>query len=107
MKKKHLAMCGLDCAKCEAFIATVNNDDKLREKTAKEWNKRYRSDGRGRPPIKAEDINCRGCLSNGPIYLYCYQCKIRKCGFKKGIKNCQECEKYKCADLKELQSHFW
>ena len=29
--------CGLDCENCAARIATVNNDDELREKTAKEW----------------------------------------------------------------------
>ena len=34
---KYIAYCGLDCEKCEARIATVNNDDSLREKVAKEW----------------------------------------------------------------------
>jgi len=32
-----IAYCGLDCEKCDAHIATVNNDDALREKTAKLW----------------------------------------------------------------------
>ena len=27
----------MDCENCAARIATVNNDDELREKTAKEW----------------------------------------------------------------------
>lgn len=30
-----IAYCGLDCEKCDAFIATKNNDNLLREKTAK------------------------------------------------------------------------
>jgi len=34
--KKHIAMCGLVCSQCDAYIATLNNDDKLRIKTAKE-----------------------------------------------------------------------
>ena len=34
---KMIAYCGLDCEKCDAHIATVNNDDALREKTAKLW----------------------------------------------------------------------
>ena len=105
--KKHIAMCGLDCSSCDAFIATQNNDDKLREKTAKEWTKRYRKGKRDRPPVKPEDINCKGCLSDGPIYLYCRQCKIRNCGLKKGIKNCKECKDYKCEELIELQSHLF
>ena len=32
-----IAYCGLDCEKCEARIATMNNDDALRQKVAKEW----------------------------------------------------------------------
>jgi len=34
--KKHIAMCGLDCSSCNAFIATKINDDGLRKKTAEE-----------------------------------------------------------------------
>ncbi len=30
--KQVIAYCGLDCEKCEARIATVNNDNDLREK---------------------------------------------------------------------------
>jgi len=107
MKKKHFGMCGLDCSACEAYIATQNNDQKLREKTAKEWTRRYRNDGRDRPPVKPEDINCRGCLSAGPLYLYCHRCQIRQCGFERGIKNCIKCPDYKGKPLKELQSHFY
>ena len=32
-----IGYCGLDCAQCEAFIATQNNDDALRAKVAAEW----------------------------------------------------------------------
>ena len=37
MMKKMIAYCGLDCEKCDAYIATINDDQKLREKTAKLW----------------------------------------------------------------------
>ncbi|HUW21784.1 MAG TPA: DUF3795 domain-containing protein [Candidatus Bathyarchaeia archaeon] len=109
MKKnqKYIAMCGLDCSACAAFIATQTDDDKLRKKTAEDWTKRYRTDNRNRPPVNPKDINCKGCLSNGPIYLYCHQCKIRKCGFAKNIKSCKQCQLYKCEKLLELQSHFF
>ena len=30
-----IGYCGLDCEKCDAYIATVNDDQTLREKTAK------------------------------------------------------------------------
>ena len=35
--KKYIAYCGLDCESCEARRATVNDDDSLRQKVAKEW----------------------------------------------------------------------
>ena len=106
-KGKHIAMCGLDCSSCTAFIATKNNDDILREKTAREWTERYRKGGRNRPPVKPEDINCNSCLSDGPKYLYCRQCKIRQCGIEKKITNCRECASYRCNKLIELQRHFF
>ncbi|MFH1280920.1 MAG: DUF3795 domain-containing protein [Candidatus Beckwithbacteria bacterium] len=105
--KQHIGICGLDCSSCDAFIATQNNDNKLREKTAKEWTERYRKGNRNRPPVKPKDINCKGCLSDGPIYLYCHQCKIRKCGLEREIKNCKECRDYKCNQLIELQKHLF
>ena len=37
MMKQLIACCGLDCENCDARIATVTNDDALREKTAKAW----------------------------------------------------------------------
>ena len=45
--KDRIAYCGLDCEKCDAYLATINDDKALREKTAKRW---------------AE-------LNNAPIYL--------------------------------------
>ena len=35
--KDLIAYCGLDCGKCDAYLATVNDDQALREKTAKLW----------------------------------------------------------------------
>ena len=63
-----IACCGLDCEKCDAYIATVNNDNDLREKTAKYW-----SELNG-VTITPEQINCEGCrktakrLCFAPIY---------------------------------------
>ncbi len=37
MKPNLSAYCGLNCEECEAYKATINNDDELREKVAKEW----------------------------------------------------------------------
>lgn len=106
-KKQLIAICGLDCYKCPAYIATVTRNDKLKVATAKKWTLRNSKEYQKRPPIRPIYINCKGCLSTGPIYLYCRQCKIRKCAFDKKVKNCKECKNYKCEQLIELQSHFY
>lgn len=31
--KKMIAYCGLDCEKCDAYLATLHDDQALREKT--------------------------------------------------------------------------
>ena len=35
--KNRIAHCGLDCEKCDAYLATIHDDQALREKTAKLW----------------------------------------------------------------------
>ena len=35
--KRMIGYCGLDCEKCDAYLATINDDQALREKTAKLW----------------------------------------------------------------------
>ena len=34
---EYIAYCGLNCEACEACLATVNNDDALRQRVAREW----------------------------------------------------------------------
>ena len=53
--KEMIAYCGLDCEKCDAYIATINDDQELREKTAKLWAELNNA------PIFPEHINCLGC----------------------------------------------
>ena len=93
--KKMIAYCGLDCEKCDARLATVNNDRKLREKTAKlwsEWNK---------TTITPDQINCEGCRAEGVKTVFCDKlCGIRQCALKKGFETCGDCaEAGKCRTL--------
>lgn len=32
-----IAFCGLDCATCEARVATIHNDDALHARVAQQW----------------------------------------------------------------------
>lgn len=94
---KMIAFCGLCCTDCNAYIATVNNDDALRAKTAKEWSQMYGAS------IKPADINCRGCLvTEGTLFGHCLECTIRLCGLKKKVDNCGHCQEYACGQLQEF-----
>ena len=84
--KDLIACCGLDCENCDARKATVNNDDALRKKTAKQWVEANDA------PIKPEHINCMGCRTEGVKYLYCSDlCPVRKCVSEKGYDTCADC----------------
>ena len=90
--KKMIAYCGLDCEKCDAYIATVRNDQELREKTAKAWAEL------NQVPILPEHINCQGCRTKGIKTVFCDRlCEICQCALKKGVETCGNCgELEKC-----------
>ena len=54
-----IGCCGLDCEACDARIATMTNDNSLREKTAALWTKL------NGVPITPEMIRCTGCRAEG------------------------------------------
>lgn len=84
--KDRIAYCGLDCEQCDAYLATVNDDQALREKTAKLWAELNQA------PILPEHINCEGCRADGMKTVYCDSlCSIRQCALKKGVTTCGDC----------------
>ncbi len=84
--KERIGFCGLDCEKCDAYIATVNDDQALREKTAKLWAELNNA------PILPEHINCEGCRTDGVKTVFCdSMCGIRKCALEKGAATCGDC----------------
>ena len=81
-----IAYCGLDCEKCDAYIATINNDQELRVKTAKLWTELNNTS------ILPEHINFQGCRADGIKTVYCDSlCSIRQCAMKKGVSTCGDC----------------
>ena len=84
--KDMIGYCGLYCEKCDAYIATVNDDQVLREKTAKQWAEINNA------PILPEHINCEGCCVDGVKTVFCeHLCEIRKCALEKGVSTCGNC----------------
>ena len=95
MNDKKYGICGIDCSKCPAYIATINDDNVLREKTAKEWSKLYGLN------LKPEDINCLGCHNDKVLWRHCKECDIRKCALSKKLSSCAYCPYYPCNNLRK------
>lgn len=86
--KDLIAYCGLDCENCDARKATLNNDNQLREKTAKLWSQLNGAN------ITAEMINCTGCRHDGDKTPFCNNmCPIRKCAKHNKFNTCGDCAK--------------
>ena len=84
--KDMIAYCGLDCEKCDAYLATKNDDQALRDKTAKLWSELNHI------TILPEHINCQGCRVDGVKTVYCDSlCPIRQCAIKKDVTTCGDC----------------
>ena len=85
--KNMIAYCGLDCEKCDAYLATIHDDQALREKTAKYWSELNHVE------ILPEHINCEGCRVDGIKTFYCESlCEIRRCAREKGVATCGDCQ---------------
>ena len=91
--KDLIAYCGLDCERCEARVATVNDDNTLRAKVAKEW-----SELNG-VAITPGMINCDGCRADGARTPFCEAlCPIRQCALAKGVETCGGCPEMAACD---------
>ena len=95
--EKMIAVCGIKCVECPAFLATQENDDLKRKEVAEMWSKEFQA------AFKPEDINCDGCTSGRErLFSHCQVCEIRKCGREKQLRNCAYCDDYICLKLNEL-----
>ena len=99
--KDMIGYCGLDCEKCDAYIATVNDDQALREKTAKLWAELNNA------LILPEHINCEGCRMNRVKTVFCDSlCGIRKCALNKSVSTCGDCSELEtCPTVGAILEH--
>jgi len=96
--EKIIACCGLNCAVCDARIATLANDNQLRSQTAEKWGVHFNA-----PNITPEMINCTGCREAGIKFNHCSGCEIRKCADSKNFNTCAECNELEnCSIVKNL-----
>ena len=81
-----IACCGLDCETCDARIATIQNDNALREETAALWTKL------NGVTITPDMINCTGCRIEGVKTPFCDKlCPVHNCVREKELNTCADC----------------
>jgi hypothetical protein len=99
--EKVIACCGLNCATCDARIATIANDNELRAQTAEKWKVAFN------PDITPEMINCTGCREAGVKFSHCAECEIRNCVLSKNFQTCADCDKLEsCALLVNIHQYL-
>jgi hypothetical protein len=97
---KLISCCGLDCATCDARMATITNDNDLRTKTAEAWSVQFNS------IITSEMINCVGCREEGAHFAHCFECEIRNCVKEKGLETCGNCtEMSSCQTVSSIHQY--
>ena len=88
--ERMIAVCGLDCAQCDGYIATQANDEEAKERVAARWREEYNA-----PGIDAAYVTCDGCLAfDGRLGGHCLECNIRACGVERELLNCAHCGEY-------------
>jgi hypothetical protein len=96
MDEKMIAMCGLVCTECPAFVATQSDNNAKRKEVAEAWSSEKHQ-------FTPEEINCDGCLStDGRLLSFCNECDIRNCAFEKEVANCAHCSEYACETLDKM-----
>ena len=89
-----IAACGLDCAGCDAYIATQASDRAALAAVAEKWTREYNA-----PGLTVDNVQCDGCMTEGRKVGHCSECQIRLCALERGLANCAVCPDYACEKL--------
>jgi hypothetical protein len=94
-----IAVCGLDCAVCEARIATQADDAEEKQRVAAKWREAFHES-----TIDVEYVTCDGCRSGTTIICgWCRQCPVRACAIARNVATCAHCGDYDvCQTLAEF-----
>jgi len=96
LKKWVIAVCGLNCAKCDMYQAGHGNE-KLREEIV-EWFRKERNE-----TVKPEQVRCEGCRELLDRH-WSPDCKMMLCAKKRGLQYCFQCEEFPCTIVSEFSS---
>ena len=100
MEERMIAHCGLDCAACEAFVATQAGDRRKMAEVAAQWSAQFQVE------IKPGDVVCDGCRMDGRRSAHCeHGCEIRRCCLGRGCATCIECGDFPCQHAAFVLEH--
>lgn len=81
-----IAVCGVSCAECPSYTATMAGDRAALERIASEWTAALGK------TYTADDILCEGCRAGGRyLSAYCAVCDIKACADAKNNRTCAHC----------------
>lgn len=86
---KLIAYCGIDCAGCEAYIATQADDQAAKMSLLEKWRVDYHA-----PDMTLADVTCDGCTSSGRLGGYTHACPVYACANDRRMENCAHCDDY-------------
>lgn len=95
--------CGVDCAGCDVFRATVHGDAEALERALKLWTKTAQEHW-GMQTLDPAILRCRGCRTEGAeVFRGCRHCPMRRCAKGKGLASCGLCPDWRqCEPLSHL-----
>ena len=86
------AYCGINCATCPLYKATVSGDDALKRQVAEEWGSMYKR------TFHISEMECSGCKSE-KVFIMCSKCDIKACNKNKESETCRRCSGYPCVRI--------
>lgn len=100
VNRELISPCSLYCGVCAIYIASRDNNIKLKERLVNLY--KGGTPGKGTLPnsetLSIDDIHCGGCLSED-LFMHCQQCEIRACTREKGYSGCHECNEFPCRHI--------
>lgn len=93
-KKWVISVCGLNCAKCDIYIASHGNEQ-IRNEIVVRFPKEKTE------VINPENIRCNGCRGSLEAH-WSSGCKMMLCARKRGLKYCFQCEGFPCTIVNEF-----
>ena len=107
MAKPKLAACGIDCAECDSYKATIDRDWNAAANLV-DW---YRGVGwigknEGAEAVMSKNPQCKGCWDSTDdcFFKITFGCEKRICCMEKQLSNCGECGDFPCGHYSEFPS---